>query len=303
MRILFDNTNINSRSGPNAFAKKLSNAIIRTNEHNVVFNASEPHDVCLTFIENNQITSAKRILRLDGIYFNSDQPWEKLNHSIKQSYNACQGVVFQTTFNKRLSEKFFGIRNNTSVIPNGTDVSLINSIAPAQFSGTFSEIWCSAASWRPHKRLEENIRYFLEHSPKDAILIILGHIGYQPQLSGNESDRVVFLGEVSWENTISIFKACKKFLHLAYFDHCPNVVVDARAAGCEIVVTSSGGTKEIAGPGAIVIEEEFDEIESPIKLYYPPRLDFARYHTNSFNSVVDVNEIAKSYIDVLIKTV
>ena len=53
---------------------------------------------------------------------------------------------------------------------------------------------------------------------------------------------------------ISLLSAA--FIHLAWLDHCPNVVVDARAAACQIICSSAGGTKEIAGPSAIVIEED-----------------------------------------------
>ena len=52
-----------------------------------------------------------------------------------------------------------------------------------------------------------------------------------------------------------MYKASKYFLHLAWLDHCPNVVVDAMACGCTVICSSAGGTKEIAGDNAIIIEE------------------------------------------------
>ena len=40
-----------------------------------------------------------------------------------------------------------------------------------------------------------------------------------------------------------MYKASTHFVHLAWLDHCPNVVVDARASGCKIVCSSAGGTR------------------------------------------------------------
>ena len=38
--------------------------------------------------------------------------------------------------------------------------------------GKDTEVWSCASSWRPHKRLNENIRYFLEFAPKNSILAV-----------------------------------------------------------------------------------------------------------------------------------
>ena len=44
-------------------------------------------------------------------------------------------------------------------------------------------------------------------------------------------------------------------IHLAWLDHCPNVVVEAVSQGCPVICTDSGGTKEIIGEGGLVIPE------------------------------------------------
>ena len=71
---------------------------------------------------------------------------------------------------------------------------------------------------------------------------------------------------------LSLYKRSTTFLHLAYLDHCPNVVVDAQAAGCRIVCSSSGGTSEIVSKGIVINEAEWDF--KPTKLYKPPLMDF-----------------------------
>ena len=71
------------------------------------------------------------------------------------------GVIFQSNFNKELTFKYFGPHNNYAIIHNGADIELINSVEKIQID-KYENIWSCASSWRPHKRLDENIRYFLE---------------------------------------------------------------------------------------------------------------------------------------------
>ena len=79
-------------------------------------------------------------------------------------------------------------------------------------------------------------------------------------------------------------------------DHCPNVVVDARASGCQIICASSGGTHEIAGESAIVVKDmEWDFL--PFKLYDPPKLDFTKKLKIGIDSDLNVNSCAKEYVD------
>ena len=98
---------------------------------------------------------------------------------------------------------------------------------------------------------------------------------------------------------ISLYKRSKKFLHLAWLDHCPNVVVDARASGCEIVCASAGGTREIAGSNATVIEEPEWDL-SPVRLYHPPSLDFSKTFKDAQIDVdLNISTVTGHYLNAL----
>jgi len=294
MKILFDNVNINSSSGPNSFGKRLMNELSKLG-HNVGTNLIEP-DVQLSFIIANQKRS-KLALRLDGIYFNTRQDWKSLNSPIMQSKNISELVIYQSNFNKLLTEKYFGKHENSVVINNGTCLKTIESI-PALSNNNlnkYSEIWSCASSWRPHKRLKDNIHYFLEKAPSDACMIVAGeNPDYVIQYP-----RVHYVGQLSWEQCVSLYKRSKVFVHLAFLDHCPNVVVDARASGCKLVVASSGGTKEIAGIEATIVDDiEWDM--NPLDLYSPPKLDFTKFCNNTIDSNINISVIAKQYAESLV---
>ena len=254
------------------------------------FDNSKKPDAHLCFIESfRKKFGAPMFLRLDGIYFNTRSDYNLQNKNIKRTYNLAHGVEFQSHFDKELITRYFGEHPNYRIIHNGADTEFINSVSPLENEGTdsFESVWCSASQWvgRPHKRLKENIRYFLEHSTEKDCLVVAGPVETSDVV---EHNRIFFTGAVGMNDLISIYKRSKFFIHLAWLDHCPNVIVDARASGCKVVCSSAGGSKEIAGPDAkVIMEEEWDF--KPLDLYDPPKLDFSKVwglpHWNTFDMV------------------
>lgn len=297
MKIFLDNINLSSNSGPNGFARKLYRELDSKN-HDLYLSLSELKsrpDVQLSFIASSAM-AAPIVQRLDGIYFNSEQDFENLNAPIEATYRIADAVIFQSKFNKFLTEHYFGKRDNAHVISNGTCLDVIEKIEPLEHEllDKFSNVWCCASSWRPHKRLSENIRYFLENAPEDDCLVVAGE---NPDFAvGNE--RIIYCGNLSWPDLISLFKRASHFIHLAWLDHCPNVVIDARAAGCHIICSSSGGTPEICGKNSTVILEEVWDFK-PTKLYSPPKMDFSKEVKVTFDSDIDIVNTAEEYMKVL----
>jgi len=262
--------------------------------HTIGTNILNP-DVQLSFISTAQ-KKAKLALRLDGIYFNSRQDWQLMNAPIKESFDVADLVIYQSNFNKKLTEKYFGQSKKSIVINNGTCLETINSIQPLAHVelNKYSEVWSCASSWRPHKRLKDNINYFLEKAPETACMVVAGE---NPDYA-IQHPRILYAGQLSWEDCVSLYKRSTTFLHLAFLDHCPNVVVDARAAGCKLIVAASGGTKEIAGLDAKIIDD-LDWDMSPLDLYSPPVLDYSKERQNQIASSVDIVDVSRRYIEAL----
>ena len=288
MRLNVDNVNFSSNSGPNSFAAKLLPYLQR---RGIEITADRP-DAHLCFIESPRSHyDAPMVQRLDGIYFNTRQDFVRQNHNIRRTYEMADGVIFQSQFNQKLISKYFGPHKNYQIIHNGADLEAIVS-APDFNLTKYENLWVSAASWRPHKRLGENVRYFLEHSGAKDIMIVAGDV---PTKDRVVDDKVRYIGVLTQTQLYSLYKRCQTFVHLAWLDHCPNVVVDARAAGCRIVCSSAGGTKEIAGLDATVVEEEEWDL-SPVDLYNPPVMDFDRKVKNTFDCDYNIENVAKKYI-------
>ena len=70
--------------------------------------------------------------------------------------------------------------------------------------------------------------------------------------------------------------------------------MDARAAGCQVICSSLAGTKEIAGPDAIVIYEEPWDY-SPASTTNLPEISFDKVVENSYNTNIDMADVSKRY--------
>tara|TARA_B100001123_G_scaffold437566_2_gene570069 strand:- start:14029 stop:14931 length:903 start_codon:yes stop_codon:yes gene_type:complete len=294
MRICFNNVDFYSNSGPNQFAGKLAHGF-HDMGHAITTRGG---DVQLSFISTTR-KYAPVALRLDGIYFNSAQEWERMNEPIKASYDDAAAIIIQSEFDLGLVKKYFGNRDNLHVIHNGTYTKNIDNINPINDHklDNRSEVWLCASHWRPHKRLDENIRYFHECAPSDACMIVAGTVD-DATMKKLGDDRIFFVGDVVWTQLIGLCKRADKFVHMSWLDHCPNVVVDARASGCQIICSSTGGTKEIAGKNAIIIQEDEWDL-NPTKLYEPPKMDFSKIVHTGNDSSLDILSCAKKYLTVL----
>lgn len=295
MKVFTHNFNPNSQSGPNKFTSQLFEKL---SEKGVTITGQEDCDIEFCLIQQQSYKKKPMVLRLDGIYFNSEQDFENQNAPIRYAYNNADAVIFQSNFNKALTETWFGEHKNGHVIHNAYLKDVVkDDIFKNAFQG--KEIWSCASTWRPHKRLTENVRYYLENSPDNAILIVAGggmsesEKRWLSNIPENYRHKPIMVyGNLDYLTLRKLYDASTTFLHLAYLDHCPNVVVDAIAHGCKIVCSSTGGTSELVRQGTIIQEEEWDF--KPIPLYEPPKIDFDNFvvknksDKNSFKNCLEM---------------
>ena len=282
MNVFTHNFNPNSNSGPNKFTRSLFLKLLEEKE--IYVTSQEEADIEFCLIQQAVQKKKPMVLRLDGIYFNSSQDYENQNRPIKASYENADAVIFQSEFNKNLTEHWFGPHPNSHVIHNAYFGEIIKDQTFRRQLGD-REIWSCASSWRPHKRLVENVRYFLKNAPERSVFIVAGS-GYsegeknkiQQIMSEkqNSDKQIIMLGNVDYYTLRQLYDASSTFVHLAYLDHCPNVVVDAYAHGCKIVCSNSGGTQEIGEGFGVVLEKGLPWDFSPIELYNPPEIALNR---------------------------
>ena len=296
MKIYFDNVNFSSSSGPNSFANRLAEEFTKNFEVEVV-GSEDSYDIFFCFIEPTMKPRhpAKFVQRLDGIWFKPDQ-FESHNQLIKWAYRQSDLVVWQSNFDKQMTTKWWGNRFG-AVIHNGINLNrAIPSKEILDIKKQREKIWVCSSSWHRQKRLKENIGLFQKFASKNDALFVLGN---NPDYKAND-DRVIYLGNQSHETCLQIYSIADWMIHLAWLDHCPNVVVEAISQHCPIICTDSGGTNEITrGNGIIIPETERYNFEL-CDYDNPPALNFDDVKLREVgieNSYLDINKVAKKYLE------
>jgi len=298
MNIFMDRVDFTSTAGPHWFGCKLADAFLKKG-HDVLRAAP---DVQLSFVQASiRLPGVPLFQRLDGIWYDTKTDYEKMNEPIKKTYDVADGVIFQSKFDRDFISYNFGNHSNYTVIHNGADLNYIESVPTATGLDNVPTVWACASSWvngcgelRHNKRLNENVRYFQEHSSPTDILCVAGDVG---NFENPDPKKIMFLGELEVFTLISLYKRADWFIHLASQDHCPNVVVDAKAAGCRIVCASSGGTSEVAGKNAVVVTDPNEHGFAAYNYNVPTTLDFSKKLDN-WNDDVDlsIDSVADQYL-------
>ncbi len=257
MKVFFDGVNWEAEhTGPNCFAKRL--AITLGNLGHIVADPDD-YDVALVFIEPTDALNPRKpfVQRLDGIWFKPEQMAAGMNRGIHAAYDAATHVVWQSEFDKKMSTKWFGDRPG-SIIPNGIEIKpvTIRSEALIEFRTRFDKVFVCSANWHPQKRLRDNVELFRHvratQHPNSCLIVLGNNPDYHVADKG-----IFYTGSIRHDLCAEVYATADWMIHLAWLDHCPNVVVEALAQGCPIICSSEGGTKELVGAknGVIVPDE------------------------------------------------
>lgn len=294
MRLHFSNVNFSSNTGPNSFGTRLADALT-TRGHQVV-SKNEEYDVFLCFIEpaSEPRKTAKFIHRLDGIWFKPEQ-YETHNVRIRWAYNNAHHVVWQSEFDKKMTEKWWGSKSG-SVIHNGIKLERVK-ISPQldNLKNQSKRIFSCSANWHRQKRLKENIQLFQNIATSDDKLIVLGsnpdHIVNDP--------RIIYAGSQPHQVCLQVYAISDWFIHLAWLDHCPNVVVEALSQNCPVICTDSGGTSEIVRDNGIIIKERHPYSFQLCDYDVPPDIDVSDItlttQSKIKNDYLDIERICDQY--------
>jgi len=302
VKIHLENVNTNSTSGPNSFATRLI-AELASKGHSIV-DTYKQSDVSCVFIQSNSYIpeSHPTVHRLDGIWFKPEQ-FNTHNVHIKKNYLESTRVIWQSKFDKNMTEYHWGVRPG-SVINNGIHIKKVvaanNQIC--QIRQDYDTIFTCSANWHPQKRLRKNIEAFARISQKISGKSALIVMGSSPDVVVNNPD-IFYTGSVPHHICLEIFSVSDWMIHLAWLDHCPNTVVEALSQNCPIICTDSGGTHEIVGRSGVVIPEnnvynfELADYDNPYEIDLSA-LDSFDWTTRPtiINEHLDISAVTDKYI-------
>ncbi|NCD40815.1 MAG: glycosyltransferase family 1 protein [Bacteroidia bacterium] len=112
--------------------------------------------------------------------------------------------------------------------------------------GIDSDYLFTCGSLLPYRRCEDIILAFAQCATKlkrDVQLVIVGSgtdQGYRRKLlqlieSSIVREQILFLGQVSWETMTSLYRNCMACIIATEIEACPNIAIEAMAAGCAII--------------------------------------------------------------------
>jgi len=267
--------NINDVGGPNIFATRLRDALVKKGHRFLDHNPGTPFNN-ISVITGPYFKGSNNILRLDNLYFDSENPdCDRLNFPIFQCYKHFDKVIFQSNFSKKMYETFTALKKENAVIYNGVPSSFSPDAVPVYADARakdYEKVCITSASWRRHKRLEELVEAFNSPKLKDVCLIVLGGKDYP--ISMDIPSNVLMCPKYDHWALPSLYVAADAMLFISWLDCCPNAVVEALACGVPVMCSHNGGTNELVGDDGVVLRLEADyEFGTKVPLYNPKKVD------------------------------
>lgn len=300
MRVYIPNKSDPS-TGKGFFCSRLFKALENLG-HSVTSNPKVSHHVSMHIVKLKN-GSGKKVVRLDGCYHNTAMAYAPRNREISKHVHKADGVIYQSKFSKSLCDKYLGkFRGPTAIIPNGCDPEFYANVKPMDLP--HRNCFLTASRWRPHKRLGDIIESFLLADMPDSCLYIAGDLKkskFPKELRKKyfALDNIKYLDKVDQHTLARYLKTCKGFIHLCWFDNCPNSVVESLCAKTPVISNNVGGTPEIvAKSGGIVCDIDSPYNLRPVKLYSPPKVDRSKI-AQAMNDVVNGDiKINYDYVDI-----
>lgn len=303
MKIHLDNVDWSSRSGPNTFGQRLARRLIETG-HEIITDNGSSADVSLVFIEPSGRKLANKIVqRLDGIWF-SPIEFETKNVNIKVLYDRADAVVFQSDFDRQMVTRWWGGDDDSRplwVIRNGVDTRHVpvSNADLLNLREQFKSIFVCSANWHPQKRLRANIELFmklLEKEP-DSCLIVMGA---NPDVR-MAHPKVFYTGSLPHELCLEVYRIADWMIHLAWLDHCPNVVVEALSQETPVICSSEGGTRELVGDFGVIVPET-PYVYDLVFYDKPPQIDVSNIVLPERAQLgehfdISIDRVVRSYMD------
>jgi len=307
--------NTNPTIGPGIFGYRLSKELSK--QGHKLTTDSPDNNICI--IQGDYIEGARNILRLDGLYFDSENPdCDTLNAPIFECYKKFDHIVFQSKFSRGMYEAFTGVEKPNTIINNGISKSFKEGAVDIRtehpLMKQFKKICIASASWRRHKRLEEIIDAFRLPLLSDVLLVVLGGKDYEPLKNSRTfvpPSNVLLMPMLELNEIASWYCAADAMIHICMFDNCPNSVIEALSCGVPVLTSHNGGTRELIErwSGLIIKLENDYRIGKTYPYYSPPEIDIGNLSAGILNVLkigrgfkrpdLDIESVAKRYLEIM----
>jgi glycosyltransferase involved in cell wall biosynthesis len=142
------------------------------------------------------------------------------------------------------------------VIHNGIEMKPVRDFTSLELLAirkSYEKVFVCSANWHPQKRLADNVAMFkhLRKMHPNSCLIVMGaNPDYMCADPG-----IFYSGSLPPELYMQVYSMADWMIHLAWLDHCPNVVIEALSQNTPVICTDAGGTRELVGDNGIILAE------------------------------------------------
>jgi len=166
-----------------------------------------------------------------------------------------------------------------------------------------------SARWkhRKHKRLKEMLQIanmYLKKNDK-----VMFYIAGDNDVKYEKHNNIVMLGHLGMETLKDLLCKCDCMLNIAYFDWCPNAVVEALVAGLPVICSNQGGVPEIVKDSGVILQLDNEIPTNLERATNPPEIklepvvdafDEVLYGNKKFSKAehLYIEFIARQYTDV-----
>ena len=235
-------------------------------------------------------TDAKKIWWSHGVNWARGFDHEDLT-VFKNNYDNCDVIAYQSKFAKHMVEKAFGPKDGP-IIWNASIPNLPEKFIEYKEGDEIKLTACSI--WRAWKRLHE-IERLVRLVASKGHKIHLRVIGKDPadgcpfqEPKEGENYRIEYMGMMNLEQMKPIYDDSHIGIHLAFNDYSPASVTEMMASGLPVIVTDSGGSKDIVQNigGAIIETDPF--IDHSFNIHREdvlPKVDDKKFETILLNMI------------------
>jgi len=235
-------------------------------------------DVHLGISWFNTDTDLPKVLRIDGLSF--DKAPAAISHSMKKAKKSVKiagAIIWQSNFCKKILSQLFDVSGKREkVIFNGAQCDIeCTTLYNVRYKKNvvLSAHWYKNGHERTNKRLKETIDIIYKYikQREDVRFIILGETNYK-----SNNLQIMMPGHLTNNVMFANFGIANCMLYLAYYDWCPNSVVEALCVGVPVICSNNSGIAEIVGTNGGTILDLDKELElKDLYLYkkHPPPVD------------------------------
>ena len=199
------------------------------------------------------------VVRMDGItLLDTKDERDRLRNKIRPSVNKCNAIIYQSEFCRRMLNGILKPKvKKQYVIFNGANIQDYF-VKPAESDKLqnvlISSKWFDGKNFRYHKRLREMWEVAVEYCSMysgDTKFWIAGETGGEEK-HWPKHDSIEFLGHLDSLTLKRYYVLCDVMLYLAWYDWCPNQVIEVLCAGVPVVCNNNGGVPEIVKNNGII---------------------------------------------------